>query len=79
MPELELDEIVDRVAKDRGVELKQMSEFDRHKFVIEVTLEIELLRRGGLVRGPAITFDLGRIKREFPNLRPIVKELEEKV
>ena len=79
MPELELDELIDRVAKDKGVEVERMSEVARHEFVIEVALEIELLRRDGLVSGPRIEFDLKRIKREFPSLRSLVKQLEEKI
>ncbi|MBA7505073.1 hypothetical protein ES706_03736 [subsurface metagenome] len=79
MQELELDELIDKVAKARGVELEQMSEFARREFVMEVTLEIELTRRAGLLSGPAITFDLGGIKREFPSLRFLAKELEEKI
>ena len=78
MPELELAELIDRVAKDKGVEIERMSEFDRHEFVMEVTLEIELLRRDGLIVGPSIELDLKRIKREFPSLRSLVRELEKK-
>lgn len=79
MQGLELDELIDRVAKAKGVKVEQMSEFARCEFIIEVTLGIELLRREGLVGGPPIEFDLGRIKREFPSLRFLVTKLEEKI
>lgn len=79
MTGIELDEIIDRVAKAKGVDVEQMSEFAQHEFVLETTLEIELLRRDGRVSGAPIEFDLERIKREFPSLRFLVKKLEEKI